>query len=289
MLKNSALSLCFILIISASSPSVHAFQPPDIWQSDYAAAYKRARQEQRFLLVWFANDQLTDSEQQFSTASHNDPDLAKQLEEFVPVRIGKSATVEIDGKAVWLFDHPSFGELGRQPGLAVIDLTDEKSPYYGDLVSLYPYRAGKPMSTAWFKTFLSLPQGTLTQRTLIFAVRTHREAPQSTRGVFDPLLADETTKHSQHQASIARQGHHNWNRRFHLISAKLPDRLHAQEVCAESWPGQGLVDAAEECVHSWRQSSGHWSAVNAAHPRYGYDMKRGRNGIWYATGIFGRR
>ncbi len=30
------------------------------------------------------------------------------------------------------------------------------------------------------------------------------------------------------------------------------------------------------------------SLVEAACPVYGYDMKRGRNGIWYATGIFGQ-
>jgi hypothetical protein len=48
----------------------------------------------------------------------------------------------------------------------------------------------------------------------------------------------------------------------------------------------GLVAAAIDCVHSWRQSSGHWSAVRSRHRFYGYDMKRGSNGIWYATGIF---
>ena len=59
------------------------------------------------------------------------------------------------------------------------------------------------------------------------------------------------------------------------------------EVVAESWPGQDLVDAAEEAVHSWRQSPGHWSAVRSRQPVFGYDIKRGLNGIWYATGIFG--
>jgi hypothetical protein len=62
----------------------------------------------------------------------------------------------------------------------------------------------------------------------------------------------------------------------------------ASEVCAESWPGENLVEAAVECVRCWRLSQGHWSAVRAAHRLFGYDMKRGSNGIWYATGIFGR-
>jgi hypothetical protein len=29
--------------------------------------------------------------------------------------------------------------------------------------------------------------------------------------------------------------------------------------------------------------------VRSRHPLFGYDIKRGQNGIWYATGIFGRR
>ena len=51
----------------------------------------------------------------------------------------------------------------------------------------------------------------------------------------------------------------------------------------------GLMAAALDVVHSWRQSSGHWSAVRSRHAYYGYDMKQGRNGIWYATGIFSTR
>jgi hypothetical protein len=59
-------------------------------------------------------------------------------------------------------------------------------------------------------------------------------------------------------------------------------------VCAESWPGENLVEAAIECVRCWRLSSGHWEAVRTQHTVYGYDMKRGSNDVWYATGIFGR-
>jgi hypothetical protein len=100
------------------------------------------------------------------------------------------------------------------------------------------------------------------------------------------LLTRETENHAWHQASIGLQGHHNWNARFHAIGAELPGNLAAREVCAESWPGQSLLDAAEECVHSWRQSGGHWEAVSSRHTLYAFDMKRGPRGIWYATGIF---
>ena len=55
---------------------------------------------------------------------------------------------------------------------------------------------------------------------------------------------------------------------------------------AESWPDEGLIDACIDCVASWRQSPGHWGAVRQRHRLFGYDIRRGRNGIWYATGLF---
>jgi hypothetical protein len=120
-------------------------------------------------------------------------------------------------------------------------------------------------------------------------VRIHPERPQSVHGQFDGTLAVEAERHSTHQAAITVQGHHNWENRFHQISARLPGGLHAQEVVAESWPNETLVEAAVECVHCWRQSPGHWGAVRQRHPLFAFDIKRGRNGIWYATGLFGRR
>jgi hypothetical protein len=48
-----------------------------------------------------------------------------------------------------------------------------------------------------------------------------------------------------------------------------------------------MNDAAREMYRSWRLSSGHWSAVNGRCDYYGYAMRRGANGTWYACGIFG--
>jgi hypothetical protein len=133
---------------------------------------------------------------------------------------------------------------------------------------------------------LDLPPGTLTQRTMTYAVRTHREHPGSAWGKPLSVLAAETESHAAHQATILVQGHHQWDQRFHRINRRLPRGLVANEVCAESWPGQPLVEAAEECVDCWRQSPGHWDHVRRRHPFFGFDIKRGRNGVWYATGIF---
>jgi hypothetical protein len=49
-----------------------------------------------------------------------------------------------------------------------------------------------------------------------------------------------------------------------------------------------MIDSCVDCVDSWRQSPGHWGAVRARQSRFGYDIRRGRNGIWYGTGILVR-
>jgi len=157
------------------------------------------------------------------------------------------------------------------------------------VTSIYPLSLPGALTKHNLQSLLTLPEGSLTQRTLILAVRIHPDGPASADGVFLTTLAKETESHSSYQARINLQGHHNWESRFHRISARLPGGDSAKEVCAESWPGMGLIAAAMDCVHSWRQSSGHWSAVGGRHAYYGYDMKRGSNGIWYATGIFSTR
>ncbi|HTN75103.1 MAG TPA: hypothetical protein VL096_07645, partial [Pirellulaceae bacterium] len=199
-----------------------------------------------------------------------------------------AADKDAEHKEIKLITHSAFAEMHQRPGFVFIDYVHTKSKYYGRVVNIYPFK-GRFLSASQLLVMMDLPEGSLTQRTMIFAVRTHPEAPASTRGSFISELAEETESHSQHQANIRVQGHHQWDSRFHRINSRLGRGLLAREVVAESWPGQDLVDAAEEAVHSWRQSPGHWSAVRSSHPVFAFDIKRGLNGIWYATGIFGNR
>lgn len=259
------------------------------WHGDYREAMNMARQERKLLLVYFRRDPGENGPDDFERQVLAQEEIRPLLSQYVLVRLPLAAEISVSGKPVKLLEHGAFAELHQRPGLAVVDLANVDSKHYGYVVSVYPFRDGRYLGRRHFVEFANLPAGSLTQRTLILAVRTHSERPQSAQGKFEPLLAGESERHSVHQASINTQGHHDWDQRFHRINAKLPEGMVAQEVCAESWPGQGLVEAAEECVHSWRQSGGHWSTVRARQPLFGYDMKRGRDGVWYATGIFARR
>ncbi len=261
------------------------------WRNSYREAKAVAEGERKLLLVWFCDP--TADYDRLEREVFADADVAKRIAEgFVSVKVGTDALLQTEEsgaeKPTRLLDHPAFVELHGKPGLAIIDQTDPASPHFGFVVSIYPLTRGD-LTAKKMMVLLDLPAGSLTQRTLIYAVRTHPDHPASSTGDPLPLLTDESQSHSVYQASINLQGHHSWEQRFHSINARLPTGLVSYEICAESWPGQSLLDAAEECVDSWRQSGGHWNQVSRQAEHYGYDMRRGTRGVWYATGIFARR
>jgi hypothetical protein len=270
---------------------------PVVWRTDYRSALAEARQQRAMTLLWFVDPRRPEEDDALESQLFRQREVSALLGRLVPVKLSTDATISVPSPGdeaattttdLRLLDHPAFAEMLGQRGVALIDLRDPDSPFFHQVVSVLPF-GRRGITPRQLTALLELPDGSLTQRTLIWAVWTHAENPQSASREASPLLMREAASHADYQASLGIQGHHHWDERFQRINAQLPRGLLAQEVCAESWPGQRLVEAAEECVHSWRQSDGHWDAVRTQHPLFGYDMKRGANGIWYATGIFGRQ
>ncbi len=259
------------------------------WHTDYSEAMREAKDEKKMLFVFFHDKAQTAARRGFEEGVLRDARIVEKLSRYTVATLPTDAAIVVQGRSTPLLKHAAFAEmLGRQ-GVAIVDLRHENADYYGRVVSTFPFTSGKLYTIPAMEIVLDLPPGTLTQRTMIFAVRRHPEAPKSTEGGMSPLLLHEASLQSDHQAAILLQGHHSWDSRFQRISSQLPGGLNAQEVVAESWPNENLVEACIDCVDSWRQSPGHWGAVRSWHPLFGYDIKRGRNGIWYATGLFGRR
>jgi len=261
--------------------------PPGVaWESDYARAIGLAdRQKQMLVLDFF--DAANPLSKRFDEETLADANVRRRLVDFVCVRLPLDAWIPQEDKRVVLLGHSAFGEMHAQPGIAVVDFGPGEPKLHGCVVSTFPLGPGRFYGPGEMLTILDLPRGTLSQRTLIYAVRTHPERPAGAVGQPDGRLLDEAESHSRCQAQWCRQGHHNWESRFHRISAFMGCGV--REVCAESWPGQDLVEAAVECVRCWRCSPGHWRGVSSPNCGFGYDMKRGSNGVWYATGIFGMR
>lgn len=259
------------------------------WLADYGRAVDAAETEKRMLLIYFCREDGSGGCREFQSQTLADKEVVAGLKAYVLLKLPTDAKVSLEGSATVLLKDASFAEMVGLPGIAIVDYSDPEAPYYGQVVSTFPFLRGRAYTPAQVNVILDLPPGKLTQRTLIYAIRTHPEGPQSASGKLDAYLASEAESHSQYQARIRLQGHHAWETRFQRINRRLPWGLLASEVCAESWPGECLLEAAIDCVRSWRQSSGHWSSVRAFQPVFGYDMRRGSNGIWYATGIFGKR
>jgi hypothetical protein len=280
-------SAAFLALLCLSTPLNASDEASSsiTWHTDYHTGLEAAANERKLALVWFFDPAQTEANDRFEDEILSDPKIATLIAERCESIKLPTTTVSSAGEQVALLDHPAFSEMLRSPGLALIDMVEPDGPLHRQVVSVFPFTRG-PISAEHLAILLDLPRGSLTQRTLIFAVRTHPESPASTTGHLSHVLARETESHSTHQANITLQGHHNWSSRFHAINAELPGGLAAREVCAESWPGQNLLEAAVDCVHSWRQSPGHWDAVSSPHILFAYDMKRGKNGIWYATGLF---
>ena len=283
MVNGLSTALMLVALQSANPMATHHSLP---WHNDYGHAMSVARAEERMLLVYFHRDDVAIGRDVVSRQLMSDPRVRELAQKHVMVHVPISYVASKGDQQFKLISHGAFSELYGDPGLAVVDLANRDSEQYGYVVSVYPFRLPNALSTDHLAALLSLPPGTLTQRSLMLAVRTHPDRPQSTTGNLLPALAEASRRHSLHMAAITRGGHHNWESRFHRINGQLPGGHLSQEVCAESWPGQSMMDAAIDCVHCWRQSSGHWRAVGRRHTFFGYDMKLGRNGVWYATGIF---
>jgi len=286
MSLRSICLLASLLLIANGISTASAETSETGWHDDYSSAVKAATAEKKMLLIVFQDG--SNASNRFESEILTDRRVSHLLDSYVVAKLSTDANVKIDGKPTRVLNHAAFSYMYGSAGIAIVDYTNNDPSQYGQVVSQFNFRSAQGRTVQEMQVILTLPPGSLTQRTLIYAVRMHPEKPRSTKGIFRRLLALETFRHSRNQASMQLQGHHQWESRFQQIKAQLPGGLVPTEVCAESWPGQRLEDAAVECVRSWRHSSGHWSAVSDNNVYYGYDMKRGRNGIWYATGIFAR-
>lgn len=283
---------CTCLALASVPSDAPAGDTPEAevaWRSDYTKAMTQAESRNKMMFIYFCDPGGSQPCNRFKKETLDDPRVRHKLQDYVCVQIPLDAKIKVQGEDMVLLEHESFYEMLGKPGIAIVDFRSTEGSLRGSIVSTFPITEKLWYTPERMAVILDLPAGTLTQRTLIYAVRIHPDKPESTDGQPLPMLFEETLSHSQYQADIRLQGHHTWGSRFRRIVARLPGGMTASEVCAESWPGESLVEAAIECVRCWRFSEGHWSAVRARHRFFGYDMRRGGNGIWYATGIFGSR
>jgi hypothetical protein len=270
-------SVCLSALVVAFAPAVH---------TDYSAALRQAQREHKDLLIYFRpDDRLDDVLRQ--------PVVKERLDGYVLLQV--PADYEFHGRR--LLDEPALAEMMGQPGLVVISTHDEKLPTHMEAISVHPFVGSHygwvpGYGAEEVRTLLDLPpRATLSQRSMLYALRVHPERPQSIHGVFHPSLVRHAAEHSRRQARLGRQHHAD----ILAASARFQEEIGvpvggASEVVAESWGrvvgGENVLEAAFSCVDAWRHSSGHWGAVSRPCRYFAYDLAQGSNGTWYATGIF---
>jgi hypothetical protein len=260
------------------------------WHTDYVSAYRQAREEKKQLVIFFHDPRQPQVADIYTRDVLASPELLNSLSGMVRAILPLNATLPSrdaagnPGTPTLLVANPAFKYLQKRQGLVIIDLVNPKDSFHGQVVSAHPFGAGRYYTTGSTRIVLDLPRATATQRALVYAVRIHPEAPQSTRGKAHPLLFKQAAHHSALMAQYGSVGHHDWGTRSSIISSAVGSS--PSEVAASSYSGDNLIDAAKECVSMWRGSSVHWIMVNAAQGTYGYDMVKAPSGQWYATGIF---
>jgi hypothetical protein len=261
--------------------------PEPNWHTDYDTAAALAKKEKKDLVIHFrADDSLDDA--------FREEEVRKKLANFVCLRVPDSC--EYDGQR--LLDYSAVEDMMGKPGFAVINFHDEESPTYRQAISVHPqvgsrYRWAPGYGAREIGVILGLPRiASLSQRSMIYAIAVHPERPRSVYGTPHFAFLGHAERHSLTQARSLRQHHADIIAASRRMSAESGESVSAgSEVVAESWGrvvgGENVLEAAFSCVDAWRHSSGHWGAVSRLHRFFGYDIARGANGTWYATGIFG--
>lgn len=230
---------------------VAAAEPGPLVSIDYAQAFSAGRSSHRLVAV---------------AVGLNGWHWPRDYAGHILCRVPASHVYRAGAHGVRLIEQAGFRLLGGA-GIVVID------PLSGHAISVLPRRYCTP---GGIDALMRLPRGTLTQRTLIWAVMTHPERPQSAYGRPSQRLF------SHAAANNWKQIKHQWPGHYLPIS----QFGNASEVSAVSWPESvNVVDGAVDIVKSWRHSAGHWRHVVAHHAEFGYDMQCG-GGKWYATGTF---
>jgi len=290
-LAGVPLALIFLLALTLGRKTSAEEVGEINWLHDDSSARQQAIEAKKYLLVHLTGHQPGERDRTFVEQTTAARCVRSRTENFICLRVLCEEWEPAECGLKFTSELMSVEHLLSSPGLAIIDFCDPSGSTYGELVGWLPfekpaYYAAEYESTASVATFLDLPRGSLTQRMLIYAIRVHPERPESTSGTSSPALVGAAAAHAQRQARAQRQGHQRWDQRFHEIWRSVGGAPPV-EICAESWPEESLLTACLGCVHAWRQSGGHWRTVVSGHASFGYDICRGKNGIWYATGILG--
>ncbi|MBI1311588.1 hypothetical protein GC176_09800 [bacterium] len=225
------------------------------WSTDYVAAYQQAIAERRFLIMLFRNPAGTPGDGVSLADLPTTADLGRLSE---TVRVVVPTTMPVpglsSGTASRLLDHRSFRHLQGEAGVAIVDLTRTDSPNFGRVVSAFPGATDRTSIVAALKPAQSLPAGTISQRSLLLALRTSSENSAFADQTFDPQLNDLANRNSRYMAHLDQTGLFEADERRAAVRERFGENARLRELVFATDAATTIQSAASQAVEHWRSS-----------------------------------
>ncbi|NQV24786.1 MAG: hypothetical protein HQ518_10495 [Rhodopirellula sp.] len=263
------------------------------WHRDYLAAYVEASLEKRYLLMFF-REAVVGGEPLISTDSVFAPSLRPILEQFSRVELPLNAAMPApshtngaDNDADLpniLLKHRSFRHLGARQGIAIVDLTDPASLNYARVVSVLPLPESGPFNSDELTLTLNLPKGSISQRTLLFAIR--KTIPDSNLSMreFSPTLIELARRNSRYMANAGQAGHFDQEIREQRIEAEFGPQAELKELVFATESDTTIHDAALQAVTSWIGTPESFEVLDTPATAMGMEMfQNSESGRWFVT------
>jgi hypothetical protein len=273
-----------IVLIAFFLIQVRGIAETPSWHDSYVRAVVEATEKAKLLFIVFEKP-----------GSHEITDVVEKVpvdSEHVYLRLPTESKLETNDGEIVLREDGFFNDLTTKTGIVVIDLLHkDKEKLYKQVVSVLPAHR---ITATNIETVIGLPYATLTQRSMVWAIRTHFRGPQSTQGYPDEALMAHAERHSNRMIADERRTPSYLSGSMWVTPAMRHDMSHpgSSEILVSSWPHRPIrdvMDAAEELIRGWHDAyrgvpTGHWGVVMRRARAYGYDMKS-VNGFWLATGV----
>lgn len=262
------------------------------WHEDYLSAYQEAITKKSRLLMLFRDRAEPDSVTT-STSGVGAPELQPLLEGFVRVVMPVNF-VAPGGKAgespKLLLEHRSFRHLGVRPGIAVVDLTDSTSPTFGRVVSAVHQPENGKYTPEILAEMLKLPAGSVSQRTLLLAVRTSVRNGGVSTLESSPLLNKLAGRNSRLMAYYGKSGSFEQENRQQAVAAVYGEDVELQELVYAADSATSIQEASIQAVQSWLQVPENLDVLSGQIEALGVEMVQSPDSdSWYATILIVRR
>jgi hypothetical protein len=263
------------------------------WHSDYLAAYVEASQEKRYLLMLF-RETIVGGEPLATIDSVFGPSMRPMLEQFsrvelplnaaMPILSDKTNEAQKDELPNLLLKHRSFRHLGMQSGIAVVDLTDPTSPNHAQVVSVLRLPENGQFNDDGLMLALNLPKGAISQRTLLYAIRSTVPDSSLSMREFSPTLIELAHRNSRYMANAGRVGIFDQETRQQRIEQDFGSQAEVKQLVFATESESSIQDAALQAVTSWIGTSESFDILDAPAKAMGMDMfQNSESGRWFVT------